>query len=662
MPAMLYDFSSVTADSVARETDAAIERADALVARVVASGESPTFDATLRTLELAGAEISVGHGRGAFMAQVHPDSAVRDAGQAAEERLTKWRVAVMFRDDVYRAVSAFAATDEAKQLAGERALLLEHWQRDLRRAGHELSPEQRGELERLRSRLVELEVGFARNLSEYADWIEVDREGLAGLPDSFVERLRPGSVEGTYRVSLDYPEIIPFLERARHRESREALFRKNWNRAAAENRPLLAEALELRQQIADLLGYPTWAHYAMEVKMAGSPDRVDGFYRQLVPPLEAAAGEEVRRLEQMHREAGHDDAVQAWDWTYYDTRLSVEEHGVDQQVVTEYLELDAVLDGMFELTGEVFGLDYRRVPDAKTWHPSVQLFEIHDRDSGELLAHFYVDLFPRDGKFTHAAAFPIVIGHVGADGTYVKPVNAIVANFTPPTATRPALLTHGDHGEIETLFHEFGHILHMSLTRADFTRFSAASTEWDFVEAPSQIMEHWVWQPDVLARFARHYRTGQPIPRELVDRMIASRYLNVGIRATRQVFFGTMDLALHATGGEPDMERATREAWRVTQLPFPEDTFMLAGFGHLMGGYDAGYYGYMWAEVIGDDMWSRFASEGITSAEVGRAYRKAILEPNGGKPGDELVRDFLGRPYSIDSFLRLRGMPMPAGA
>jgi thimet oligopeptidase len=661
MPDMLYDFSAVTADSVARETDAAIERADAIVAQAVAPAER-TFDGTLRALELAGAEIAIGHGRGAFMAQVHPNAEVRDAGQAAEERLTKWRVSVVFRDDVYQAVSQFAGTPEAQQLTGEHALLLEHWMRDLRRAGHELSPAERGRLEALRSRLVELEVAFARNIAEFSDWIEVDRDGLAGLPESFVERLRPGSQPGTYRVSLDYPEINPFMERARSREHRETLFRKNWNKAVADNRPLLAEALEVRQQIADLLGFPTWAHYAMEVKMAANPGRVREFYEQLVPPLEAAARQEVEELRGMHREAGMEDDLQAWDWSFYDTRQSVEQHGVDQQQVTEYLALDAVLDGMFELTGEVFGLTYRRVPDARTWHPSVQLFEIRDRGSDELLAHFYVDLFPRDGKFSHAAAFPVVIGHRGADGTYVKPVNAIVANFTPPTATRPSLLTHGDHGEIETLFHEFGHILHMSLTQAEFTRFSAASTEWDFVEAPSQIMEHWVWQPEVLARFARHYKTGVPIPAELVERMIASRYLNVGIRATRQVFFGTMDLALHASPGQPDMEEATRNAWQVTQLPYPEDTFMLAGFGHLMGGYDAGYYGYLWAEVIGDDMWSRFASEGITSPEVGRAYRRAILEPNGSKPGDELVQDFLGRPSSINSFLRLRSMPMPAGA
>jgi thimet oligopeptidase len=656
MPAMLYDYRAVTAATVTAEATAAIDRANALVGRMVTSHEQPSFADSLLPLELAGAEIGVGYGRGAFMAQVHPQADVRDAAQAAEERMTKWRVEIVFRDDVYRAVAAFAATDEATTLSGERALLLEHWLRDFRRAGHQLAPEQRAELESLRSRLVELEVAFARNLNEHRDWIEVDREGLDGLPESFIERLKPGSRPGTYRVSLDYPEVNPFLERATNRDHRETIFRKNWNKAAVANRPLLTEALAVRRRIAELLEYPTWAHYAMEVKMAAKPERVRAFYEQLVPPLEAAARREVQVLRDLHADAGASDAIQPWDWTFYDTRQSLDEHGVDQNVVTEYLPLDPVLDGMFALTGEVFGLDYERVPDANAWDPSVQLFRIRDRSTGELIAHFYADLFPREGKFGHAAAFPIVIGHLGADGEYVKPVNAIVANFTPPAGDRPSLLTHGPHGEVETLFHEFGHILHMSLTRAQFTRFSAAETEWDFVEAPSQIMQHWVWQPDVLARFARHYKTGEPIPRELVERMARSRYLNVGLRAARQVFFGRVDLALHATTDEPDLEAAMRDSWAVTQLPYPEDTFMLAGFGHVMGGYDAGYYGYLWAEVIGDDMWGRFLEEGVTSPEVGAAYRRAILEPNGSMTGDDLVAGFLGRPASIETYLRLKGM------
>jgi thimet oligopeptidase len=660
MPGMPYDYRSVTAATVTAEADAAIERADALVARSAASHAQPSFAESLLQLELAGGEIGIGYGRSAFMAQVHPDAAVRDAGQAADEKLTKWRVGVIFRDDVYRAVSAFAATEEARELTGERAQLLEHWQRDLRRAGHELPAEKGAELEGLRSRLVELEVAYARNLAEYQDWIEVDRDGLDGLPESFVERLKPGSRPGTYRVSLDYPELNPFLDRARSRAHREALFRKDYNSTVEQNRPLLAEALRIRRRIADLLDFPTWAHYAMEVKMAASPERVRRFYEQLVPPLEAAAVNEMTDLNRMHADTGADDGVQAWDFRYYDTRQSVEMHGVDQERISEYLELDSVVDGMFALTGEVFGLQYERVPEANAWHPSVQLFRIRDQASGELLAHFYADLFPREGKFGHAAAFPLIIGHQGADGQYVKPISAIVANLTPPSEQRPSLLRHGPHGEVETLFHEFGHILHMSLTKAEFTRFSAASTEWDFVEAPSQIMEHWVWEPKVLARFARHYRTGEPIPPELVERMVASRYMNVGMRAARQVFFGTMDLALHDTAADPDMDKAIRDAWAVTQLPYPEDTFMLASFGHLMGGYDAGYYGYLWAEVIGDDMWGRFAQEGITSPDVGATYRRAILEPNGSVTGDDLVEGFLGRPASIENYLRMRGMATTA--
>lgn len=659
---MLYDYTAVTPESVTAETDAAVARADALVARAVAAADSPTFAGTLQLLDRAFAEISAGYGRGAFMAQVHPDPAVRDAAHRADERLSKWRVAIMFRDDFHRAVAAFAATDEAAALDGEPRRLLEHWLRDLRRAGHELTPEQRAELEKLRSRLVELEVAFQRNINEHRDWIEVDRAGLAGLPDDYVERLKPGEAPGTYRVSLDTPEYQPFIEQAHDRTLREQLFRKNWNRAVAVNRPLLEDALAVRRRIAELLGHPTWAHYAMEVKMAGNPARVSAFYADLVPALELAAREEMEVLRGLAAADGVRDTFQVWDLLYYDTRLSREQYGVDSSQVTQYLPLDSVVDAMFQLTGEVFGLDYRELPDVRAWHPSVRAYEILDRASAERLAIFYTDFFPRDDKYGHAAAFPIVIAHRDADGKRVMPVNAIVANFTPPAGDRPSLLTHGPHGEVETLFHEFGHILHMSLSQARFARFSGGETEWDFVEAPSQIMEHWTWEPEVVATFARHHRTGEPLPPDLLGRLAAARYINVGLRNTRQVFYGKVDLAMHAVAEVPDLDAAARDAFAVTQLPYPEGTFILAGFGHYMGGYDAGYYGYLWAEVIGDDMWSRFAAEGITSPRVGMDYRRAVLEPNGSRSGDELVESFLGRPASTDAYLRLRGLHRMAAA
>jgi thimet oligopeptidase len=660
---VLHDYTNTTVESVRAALDAALKEADELVARAVASVDAPSFAATMVPLDLGGAAAAAGYGPSAFMSFVHPQAAVRDAGQAADEQIAKWRVTLRFRGDLYRAVKAFAATEEAAALTGERRRLLDHWLRDFRRAGHELDTPQQEELERLQRRLVELEVAFNREVNEYQDGITVTREQLAGMPDDYIERLSAGETEGTYRVKLDAPELEPFLAQASDRSLREELFRKSWNRAVEANRPRLAEAIEVRQKIAKLLGQPTWAHHAMELRMAGNPERVMAFYDEVRPQLEFAARDEVSVMQPMLAADGYLDELQAWDWVYYDTQLAAQRHEIDSNLVSEYLPLDAVIDGMLTLTGEVFGLEYRRVEPTNAWHPSVRLYEIRDRASGVPLAHFYMDLFPREGKYNHAAAFPLVVGHRRADGRYEQPVSAIVANFQAPTVDRPSLLRHGGfRAPIETLFHEFGHILHMSLSRAEFARFSGAETEWDFVEAPSQIMEHWVWEPKVLRRFARHFRSGDPLPADLIERMRDARYQNIGLRMTRQIFFGTVDLALHARETPPDLDAAQRETYAVTQLPYPEGTFMLAGFAHLMGGYDAGYYGYLWAEVIGDDLWGRFEAEGTTHPEVGMAYRHAILEPNGSRSGDEMVLDFLGRPASTETYLRTRGLPAAAPA
>ncbi len=652
MRGMLYDYTSVTPESVRDETDAALSTADALVARAIDA--DPSFEGTMQPLELAGAELVAAYGRAGFMGQVHTDPAVRDAGTAAEERINKWRVTLVFRSDLYRAVRAFADSDAAAALEGERARLVEHWLRDFRRAGHELGPDERAELERLRTRLVEVEVAFQRNVNEYRDGINVTREQLAGLPDDYVERLSPGTAKGTYRVSLDYPEVNPFLEQARDRDLRRELFTKNWTKATDSNRPLLEEVLELRRRIATLQGEQTWAHHAMELKMAKAPERVRAFYDEILPSLAGKVRDELDQLAVRLAADGHDAPIRPWDWRYYDDLLRRTEYGVDQNLVSEYFPLDRVMEGMFALTGEVFGLDYQVVQPVRAWHESVTLYEIRDRASGEHIAHFYADLFPREGKFGHAAAFPLVIGHRSASGAYVAPVSAIVANFTPPSAERPALLKHS---EVETLFHEFGHILHMSLTRAEFARFSGAETEWDFVEAPSQIMEHWTWEPSVLRRFACHHATGEPIPDDLVEQMLRARWVDVGLSIGMQAFYGQLDMALHAEPGPPpDLDSALRNTYAVTGMPYPEGTFMLGGFAHLVGGYDAGYYGYLWAEVIGDDMFSRFTREGVTSPVVGADYRREILEPNGSRDADELVRAFLGREPSNTEFLRLRGM------
>jgi thimet oligopeptidase len=653
---MPHDYTDTTADSVRAAVDKALAEADALIESAVASIDAPTFETTMRPIELAGAAANRGWGPSAFMAYVHPDVAVRDAGQAAEERIAKWVVANAFREDLYRAVKAFAETPEAAALEGEPKRLLRFWLRDFRRAGHELTPADKAKLEAMRHRLVELEVAFARNINDDQEGIQVTRGQLAGLPEEYIDRLEAGDSPGTFKVSIKRPELTPFLAQAHDRALREKLLRRDWTSAMDTNLPILEEALKIRHAIAQLFGLPTWAHYVLEVRMAGTPERVEEFYGEIVPPLRAAAEREVAALQERAAKDGIIGPIQVWDWSYYDNQQSREEHGVDQNQVSAYLPLEPVIDGLFALTAEVFGLEYRKLPDAKAWHPSVTLYEIRDKASGELLAHFYADLFPREGKFYHAAAFPLVIGHRNADGSYATPVSAIVANLTPPGRDRPSLLRHGPRGDIETLFHEFGHILHESLTRADSTRFSGADTERDFVEAPSQIMEHWVWQPSVLARFAQHYQTGEPLPDDLVERMMGSRYLNVGLRGAWQVNYGTEDMAMHASPEPVDIDTSMRAAMAVTSLPYPEGTCWVTSFGHLLGGYDAGYYGYLWAEVIGDDMFGRFLKEGITSPKIGRAYRRAVLEPNGTRDGDEMVADFLGRPASVENYLRMRDL------
>ena len=648
----LPDFTAITAESVAAAADGGLTRADELIAQAASTADTPTFDTTVWPVELAGAAVAEAYGISAFLGYCHVDEAVRDAGNAAEERINKWRAALPFRDDLYAAVHAFSLTPEAGQLNPEQQHLLTQWLRDFEKAGQALPADQRAELAQIRERLVELEVAFGRNISEYQDGIDLAADDLEGLDPSFVDRLSPGMAPDTKRVSLDYPELYPYLEQARNRAKREELYRKHWSRAVESNRPLLEEALALRYRAAQILGYPTWAHVSTLTKMSGSPEAIQAFYDTLIPRLLAPRDAELEVLRGRLTADGEPGPFQQWDWPYYNEQLHRNDYGVDATKIAEYLPLEACRDAMFALTSEVFGITYHQLTDARTWHPDVTTWQIRDAHSGETLAHFYFDLHPREGKFGHAAAFPIVVGHRRADGSYAQPVSAVLANFTPPSGDRPSLL---QHNELETFFHEFGHILHMSLTRASYQRQSGAEMEIDFVEAPSQIMEHWTWEPSVLRRFARHYQTNEPMPTELMDQFIASRMVNVAFKNMIQVYYGSLDQDIHGANPSLNLEDAHRNAYAAAVgLPYPEGTLLLTGFGHPMGGYDAAYYGYLWAEVIGDDLFGLFTAECVTSPDVGAAYRRTVLEPNGSRPAAELVRDFLGRDPTPDAFFRLR--------
>jgi thimet oligopeptidase len=645
-------YSTLTPVELEEGTDEAIANAQSVLEEIVAPKARRTFDNTLRPLDRI-ADI-LGHSQTsyAFMGYVHPDKDVRDAAKKAEEKNSQFGVEIAFREDLNAAVQEYATTEEAASLEGEEARFLEFTLRDLRRAGHELDPTLRAAVKEKTERLVTLGVQFQQNIDEWDDEILVTRDELDGLPDSFIDALEVDAETGRYKVTIAYPHLIPFTENASSREHREELRYKFNTVSVEDNGKILEEAVGLRQEIAEAFEQPSWSDHRLEERMAKSPDRVKEFYAGLRGALTEKGEQELSEMSDLLQTDVGEDVVQVWDWGYYDTQQRMTDYGVDNFEVAKYFPLPQVLDGMLKLTSEMFGINFREISEFDSWHPDVQLFAIDDVGTGEEIARFYLDLFPREGKYGHAAEFPLLLSRRLEDGSYQNPLCAMVANFTKPTNDAPSLL---QHGEVETFFHEFGHVLHQNLGRTELGRFGGTNVERDFVEAPSQIMQHWIWRSDVLKRFARHYETGEPIPDELVDQLVAARNLNKGLFQLRQMQYGWWDQEMHSGPGR-DLHQIHEEGSTISLMPPHEGTFALASFGHLMGGYDSSYYGYMWSEVFGDDMFSKFEDDGVTNPEVGMAYRRAVLEKGGTVDPDEMLRDFLGREPNNEAFLRKLGI------
>ena len=650
--AVPFHYEAVGTDEVRRGVDGAIARAESIVAEIAAVPDARRdVGNTLAPMDELSDTLMQAGGRYGFLSQVSPDDAVRTAAHEYEEKLDTFATGLGFREELNAALRALQGSSADRAMEPEAARFLEFELRDFRRNGMELDGGQRRTLQELKERLVRLGIAFRRNIDEHEDAIVVSRAGLEGLPESYIAGLETEEVEGEtrYRVSLDYPDFVPFLENAQDGSLREELFRKNHNKAAGANVALLEEAIGVRDAIASTLGYDSWADYVTEIRVAGSPEVVMDFLGDLESRVGPKAAADMAAL----AEIGGGADVAIWDWRYLTQRLLRERYQVDAFEVAEYFPLEAVLEGLFDVYQGLTGVRFMPHAEAGAWHPDVRFFDIQEGESGAVVGHFYMDLHPRPDKFGHAAAFTLQGGREApGGGGYQAPVSAIVANFTKPTESTPSLL---QHSEVVTLFHEFGHILHQTLTRTRYLRFSGTSVERDFVEAPSQMLEHWCWQPEVLRGFTRHHRSGEPIPEDLVRRMIAAKNVSSGIATLRQIYFSRLDMAYHAAGAVKDTDAIARELHAITGFAFPDGTHFQAGFGHLFG-YDAGYYGYLWSKVSGDDMFTRFEEAGLPAPAVGRAYREGILERGGSVDGDALVREFLGREVSPAAFLRALGL------
>ena len=649
-----FDYAAVDAEAIQVRGAAVIAEAEvALDALVAVPDADRTESNTLVALDTVHDGLAQASGRYAFLAEVAPDKEIRDAGVAYRQELDGFSTRIGFREDLYTAVRAFAASPAAAALEGESARYLEFTLRDFRRNGFELNHAAREQVQALKERLVDLGVHFRRNIDEYEDSLLLNREQLAGLPDAYIDGLREvETVEGPrLRVSLEYPEMYPFLEAADDASLRHELFLKNHNKAAESNVVILDEALAARDEVARILGYDSWADYILEIRMAKRPGTALEFLEDLEQRVRAKADGDIEELTAAKRAHTRDPeaSLEIWDWRYYQQRIMSEKHDVDQFAVAEYFPLDETLNGMLDIYANLVGVRFTRIDKALAWHPDVRLYAIEDATSGAHISHVYMDLHPRPDKYGHAAAFTLRPGRETSGGGYQAPVSAIVANFTKPTASSPSLLRHS---EVRTLFHEFGHILHQTLTRARFTRFSGTSVERDFVEAPSQMLEHWIWDANVLGGFARHYESGEPLPAELLRKLIESKNVASGLFWLRQVYFARLDLAYHGPGADKDTNAIAEKLHSITGFVFPPDTQFQAGFGHLFG-YDAGYYGYLWSKVFGDDMFTRFEEDGLSA---GADYRRLVLESGGTTDADEMVRVFLGREPRNEAFLRDIGL------
>lgn len=587
-----------------------------------------------------------------FLKNVSPDKAVRDAANTCESDIKSFSVDVYTREKLYGAFRDYA--DKKEKLDAEEQKLLDRILFEFQRNGLALDAKKRGQVKELKQRLITIQQEFDRNLNEYKDFLDVTRQELDGLPEDYIAKLSTAP-EGKYRVTLQYPDYIPFMENAKNEAPRKALEFKFNNRAAEKNTPLLEQAIALRHQIANLMGHPTHAHFVLTDRMAKKPEAVSEFLTALRPKLTQKALPELETLKALKKKEGREgaDKINAWEFAYYDNLLKKTQYDLDDQKIKEYFPMERTLEGMMKLYQGLLSVRFVKIDPPYVWHPEVTQYEVRDEASGDRIGYFYLDLFPREGKYGHAAAFGLVPGRRMKDGSYQYPVAAMVANFNKPGAGLPSLL---QHSEVETLFHEFGHVMHQVLTQARYARFSGTAVAWDFVEAPSQMFENWVWNAGVLRDLSSHYKDGKPLPEDLLKRMVDAKNLNSGLRYLRQVFYATVDQTYHTREAADSTSLYNDLRTQISLIPATAGTRGQASFGHLMHGYDSGYYGYLWSEVFAADMFSFFEKNGLLNKEMGMRYRKLILEAGSMRDEAESLRNFLGRAPEQNAFIKSIGL------
>ena len=614
-----------------------------------------------------------------FMQYVHPDHAVREASVESSKKVAefgnKWSMDV----DVYKTIQSFY--DSFKdQLVGEESLCLTRTLNAYKHKGIHLDASTRKQLEAINQRLTELNITYGTNLNELDDHMFFSKEELHGVDDDFIESL-DRSDDGKYKVTTKYDHINMIMPYCDVEETRKQLSKTFALRGKEpfKNHLLLQQALELRKEKALLLGYDSYSRYVLSNRrMATSPEQVNKFLDELANKMNTVAVSDASLISKHFNK----DKMESWNLSYYTNIYKKDVLKYDQKLVQEYFPLETLLPKLLGTFEDIFHLSIVEC-DANAdqkWHESAKCYAVRDATSDELIGHFFMDLYPRDGKYGHAAAFTLKRAYIPTSTcehgevetvetvfispneiavdtltTDVKPVrstpvSAMVCNFTRPTKEKPSLLTFN---EVETFFHELGHIFHQLLSKNRFSMFSGTAVEHDFVECPSQALENWCYEEGFLTRISSHYKTGATIPVEIMDNIKKNKHLFNGLHYVRQLVFAMYDMKLHSGSDNVDVETAFAEFQDKLSPLVHGESCMAANFGHLMGGYESGYYGYLWSEVYAAEVFQLFKQSGdIFNHEIGLHYRRCILEKGGTETGFNMMVNLLGREPNSDAFMR----------
>jgi thimet oligopeptidase len=595
--------------------------------------------ALLTQYDEATAALGNASSRASLTRNVHPDKAVREAAATCEQELDQANTELSLDADVYHALAAVEVKgeDAVTRLWMERAL------KQFRRSGVDRDEPTRNKVRALNEELVKLGQDFTKNISEDVRRVEVAPSELAGLPEDYV-KAHPVQSNGKVVLTTDSPDYVPFMSYAKSTQAREQLWRA-YRQRAEKNVEVLSQLISKRHELATLLGYPNWAAYATEMQMTGTETKVSEFVDRLARLSEKRAREDQQALlARKQKDLPKATKVDPWEVEYYEDRVRAERFGFDSQALRPYFEYSRVKQGAMDITSRMFGIVFRRVQNAPVWHPDVESYDVLQGD--ELLGRVHLDMHPRPDKYKHAAQFDLAVGQTGK----LYPEGVLVCNF--PKREQPALMLQS---QAETLFHEFGHLLHHIFAgRVRWHSVSGIRTEHDFVEVPSMLLQEWMTDPSTLALFAKHHQTGADIPTDLVQKLVASKEFGVGMWTRRQLFLAAISLNYYSRPPGFDSTQVMKEL-QPKFLPFrtewAEGTHFQTTFGHLEG-YSANYYTYLWSVVIAKDLLTVFQKEGFLNPKPAARLRELILQPGGSRPAAKLVEDFLGRSYDFAAYER----------